>query len=50
MERVNGEWELVGDQTHLRLEREVHQLERRLGGRPLRPDATCVDCSRLSTL
>ena len=38
--RINGEWDLVGDQTYLRLEREVHQMARRLGYRPLRLEAT----------
>lgn len=40
MVRVNGEWELVGDQVYLHLEREVHQLARRLGYRPMRLEAT----------
>lgn len=40
MHRVHGEWEIVGDQTFLRLEREVHQLARRLDYRPLRLEAT----------
>ena len=40
MQRVNGEWELIGDQTLLALEREVHQLARRLGRRRLRLEAT----------
>ena len=40
MERDNGEWDLIGDQTFLRLEREVHQWARWLGHRPLRLEAT----------
>jgi len=40
MERLNGEWEIAGDQTFLRMEREVHQHARRLGYRPLRLEAT----------
>ena len=40
MERQNGEWEIIGDQTFLRLEREVHQQARWLGHRPLRLEAT----------
>jgi len=38
MQKQNGEWEILGDQTFLRLERQVHQLARRLGRRPLRLD------------
>ena len=41
MERVNGEWQIYGDQALLRLEREVHQLARRMRCRPLRLEATC---------
>ena len=40
MERVHGEWQLIGDQTFLNLERQVHQMARRLGHRRLRLDAT----------
>lgn len=40
LERINGEWELVGDQTFLQMEREVHQLARRMGYGPLRLEAT----------
>ena len=40
MERIDGEWELVGDQAFLRLERAVHQRARWLGYRPLRLEAT----------
>ena len=40
MERREGEWELQGDQTILRLERRVHQLARWRGLRPLRLEAT----------
>ncbi len=40
MERQNGEWELLGDQTFLALEREVHQLARWAQRRPLRLEAT----------
>lgn len=40
MERQDGEWELIGDTTLIQMEREVHQLARRLGVRPLRLEAT----------
>jgi len=40
MERRDGEWELVGDQTLLRLERKVHQLARLQGLSDLRLEAT----------
>jgi hypothetical protein len=40
IERIDGEWELVGDQAFLRLERAVHQRARWLGHRPLRLEAT----------
>ena len=42
MERHNGEWELIGDQTFLKLERQVHQQARwaQPQGRPLRLEAT----------
>lgn len=40
MERRHGEWELLGDQTLLLREREVHQLARWKGWRPLRLEAT----------
>ena len=40
MERRDGEWELLGDPTILRLERRVHQLARFQGFRPLRLEAT----------
>jgi|694.fasta_scaffold50250_7 hypothetical protein len=40
IERRNGELELIGDQTLLRLEREVHQQARLGGRRPLRLEAT----------
>ena len=40
LERQNGEWELIGDQTFLRLERAVHQRARMLGRVPLRLEAT----------
>lgn len=40
LERQHGEWELIGDQTFLRMEREVHQAARRLGFGPLRLEAT----------
>lgn len=40
MERRQGEWELNGDQTLIKLERNVHQLARWLGHRPLRLEAT----------
>jgi hypothetical protein len=38
--RRHGEWELLGDPTHLNLERTVHQQARRLSHRPLRLEAT----------
>lgn len=40
IERQNGELELIGDQTLLRLERQVHQQARLAGHRPLRLEAT----------
>ena len=40
LERQNGECELIGDQTLLRLERDVHQQARLAGLRPLRLEAT----------
>lgn len=40
LERRHGEWDLIGDQTVLRLEREVHQTARGLGFRALRLEAT----------
>ena len=40
MQRRDGEWELLGDATILRLERRVHQLARLSGLRPLRLEAT----------
>lgn len=40
LERHDGEWQLVGDTTVLRLERRVHQLARWRGLRPLRLEAT----------
>ena len=42
MERHDGEWELIGDQTFLRLERQVHQQARwtQPRGRSLRLEAT----------
>lgn len=40
LERQNGELELIGDQTLLRLEREVHQQARLAWRRPLRLEAT----------
>ena len=40
MQKLNGEWEILGDQSVLRLERQVHQMARRLGRRPLRLEAT----------
>jgi hypothetical protein len=50
LQRQDGEWELLGDQTFLRMEREVHHLARRSGYRPLRLEATywsaptlCID-------
>lgn len=39
LKRVDGEWELSGDQTFLRMEREVHQVARRMGYGPLRLEA-----------
>jgi hypothetical protein len=38
--RRHGEWELLGDPTHLNLERTVHQQARRLSHRPLLLEAT----------
>lgn len=40
IERRQGELELLGDQTLLRLERQVHQQARLAGRRPLRLEAT----------
>ena len=40
LQRVNGEWDIVGDQTMLLLERRVHQTARWMGYRPLRLEAT----------
>jgi len=40
LERHDGEWHLLGDTTLLQLEREVHQLARWQGMRPLRLEAT----------
>ena len=37
MERANGEWDLIGDQTFLRLEREVHQMGTVAGASPPPP-------------
>lgn len=48
MERRDGEWELVGDPTYLQLEREVHQMARWLGHRPLRLEATYWSAPSLS--
>ena len=39
-QRVNGEWDIVGDQTMLLLERRVHQNARWMGHRKLRLEAT----------
>jgi len=39
-QRVNGEWEITGDTTMLLLERNVHQIARFMGQRPLRLEAT----------
>ena len=40
LQRVNGEWDIVGDPTMLQLERRVHQTARWMGYRPLRLEAT----------
>jgi len=40
MARRHGEWDILGDQTYLNLERTVHQQARRLSHRPLRLEAT----------
>lgn len=40
LERQHGEWELIGDQTFLRLERQVHQSARALGFGAMRLEAT----------
>ena len=40
LQRVDGEWQLLGDTTLLQLERRVHQLARWQGLRPLRLEAT----------
>jgi len=47
LDRQAGEWELLGDQNLLRLEREVHQLARGAGYRPLRLEATCWSAAAL---
>jgi len=49
MQKQNGEWEILGDQTFLRLERQVHQLARRKGRRPLRLEATYWSAPTLCT-
>lgn len=48
LERRNGEWELIGDQTLLRLQRAVHQRARLLGQAPLRLEATYWSAPLLS--
>jgi len=40
LERVKGEWHVLGDPTMLLLERRVHQTARWMGYRPLRLEAT----------
>ena len=40
LQRVNGEWDIVGNSTMLLLERCVHQTARWMGYRPLRLEAT----------
>jgi hypothetical protein len=40
LERVKGEWHVLGDPTMLLLERRVHQTARWMGHRPLRLEAT----------
>ena len=40
LERQQGEWEVVGDTTLLKMQRRVHQTARWLGRRPLRLEAT----------
>ena len=49
MQKLNGEWEILGDQSVLRLERHVHQMARRLGRRPLRLEATYWSAPTLCT-
>lgn len=48
LERQNGEWELIGDQTFLHLQRAVHQRARLLGQAPLRLEATYWSAPLLS--
>jgi hypothetical protein len=40
LQRVDGEWNIVGDSSILLLERRVHQTARWMGRRPLRLEAT----------
>ncbi len=40
LQRVDGEWYIVGDDSVLQLERRVHQAARWMGARPLRLEAT----------
>jgi hypothetical protein len=40
LQRVKGEWHILGDQSMLLLERRVHQTARWMGYRPLRLEAT----------
>lgn len=48
LERRNGEWDLIGDQTFLRLQRAVHQRARLHGQAPLRLEATYWSAPLLS--
>jgi hypothetical protein len=49
LERRQGEWELIGDSSILLRERQVHQLARWRGYRPLRLEATYWSAPLLST-
>jgi hypothetical protein len=49
LQRVQGEWEVIGDSTILLLERRVHQTARWMGHRPLRLEATYWSAPLLCT-
>lgn len=49
LQRVQGEWEILGDPTMLLLERNVHQTARFWGLRPLRLEATYWSAPLLCT-
>ncbi|MFZ0407501.1 MAG: LysR substrate-binding domain-containing protein [Cyanobium sp.] len=49
LQRQNGEWDIIGDQTFLRMERKIHQLARRSGYRQLRLEATYWSAPTLCT-